>query len=99
MRVLCWSLTIFEGPEGLALDANGDLLVVEAKAGRVSRIDLETGETLAVAENLAIGAEGPTVLPATWYFNGVAVGRGGWIYATADKQGSVYRIRPLRSHK
>jgi len=88
-----------EGPEGLALDGYGDLLVVEAKAGRISRIDLGTGETFAVAENLAIGAEGPTVLPATWYFNGVAVGRGGWIYATADKQGSVYRIRPLRRHR
>jgi sugar lactone lactonase YvrE len=87
-----------EGPEGLALDAYGDLLVVEAKAGRISRIDLRTGETFAVAENLAIGAQGPTVLPATWYFNGIAVGSGGWIYATSDIDGVVYRIRPLRAH-
>ena len=88
-----------EGPEGLALDASGDLLVVEAKAGRISGIGLRTGETFAVAENLAIGAEGPTVLPATWYFNGIAVGRGGWIYATSDIEGSVYRIRPLRRQR
>jgi sugar lactone lactonase YvrE len=87
-----------EGPEGLALDACGDLLVVEAKAGRISRIDLETGETFAVAEDLAIGAEGPSGLPASWYFNGIAVGRGGWIYATSDIEGSVYRILPLRRH-
>lgn len=88
-----------EGPEGLTLDGSGDLLVVEAEAGRISRIDLGTGETFAVAEDLAIGAEGPSVLAATWYFNGIAAGRGGWIYATADKQGSILRIRPAHQHQ
>jgi len=88
-----------EGPEGLALDRSGDLLVVEAKAGRISRIKPETGETFPVAENLAIGAEGPAILPATWYFSGIAVGRGGWIYATSDLDGDIYRIRPLRRHR
>jgi sugar lactone lactonase YvrE len=87
-----------EGPEGLALDGQGDLLVVEAKAGRIARIDPETGATFTVAEDLAIGAEGPSVLPPTWAFNGIAVGRGGWIYATSDIEGSVYRIRPRRGH-
>jgi sugar lactone lactonase YvrE len=87
-----------EGPEGLALDGSGDLLVVEAKAGRISRIDLDTGAIMPVAEDLAIGAEGPTVSPPTWAFNGVAVGRGGWIFATSDIDGGVYRIRPLRAH-
>ena len=87
-----------EGPEGLVLDGHGDLLVVEAKAGRISSIDLETGAISAIAENLAIGAEGPTALPPTWGFNGIAVGRGGWIYATSDIEGSVFRIRPLRAH-
>ena len=85
-----------EGPEGLVLDGHGDLLVVEAKAGRISGIDLETGAIFAVAENLAIGAQGPPALPPTWGFNGIAVGRGGWIYATSDIEGGVYRIRPLR---
>jgi sugar lactone lactonase YvrE len=85
-----------EGPEGLALDGFGDLLVVEAKAGRISRIDLETGAIKPVAEDLAIGAEGPTVSPPTWAFNGVAVGKRGWIFATSDIDGGVYRIRPRR---
>jgi hypothetical protein len=53
---------------------------------------------VAVAEDLAIGAEGPASLPPTWGFNGIAVGRGGWIYATSDIDGDVYRIRPRRSH-
>jgi hypothetical protein len=87
-----------EGPEGMVLDRDGDLLVVEAKAGRISRVDLETGAKSAVAEDLAIGAEGPASLPPTLGFNGIAVGRGGWIYATSDIEGSVYRIRPLRAH-
>ena len=63
-------------------------------AGRIARIDPETGATFTVAEDLAIGAEGPSVLPPTWAFNGIAVGRGGWIYATSDIEGSVYRILP-----
>ena len=87
-----------EGPEGMVLDRDGNLLVVEAKAGRISRIDLETGAKSAVAEDLAIGAEGPASFAPTWGFNGIAVGRGGWIYATSDIEGSVYRIRPLRAH-
>ena len=88
-----------EGPEGLVTDGHGALLVVEVKAKRISRIDLQTGAVSAVADNLAIGAEGPAAFPPTWALSGVVVGRGGGIYGTSDIEGSVYRIRPLRSRR
>ena len=83
-------------PEGLALDRDGTLLVVEAGAGRLTRIDLATGATSIVADRLALGAEGSVNVPPTWFFNGVAVGSRGAIYVTGDKRDLVYRIAVRR---
>lgn len=84
-------------PEGLAVDRDGSLLVVETGAGRLSRIDPATGEVNAVAEGLALGAEGiPEAAPPTWFFNGVAVGPSGVIYVTGDIANVLYRFRPTR---
>lgn len=82
-----------EYPEGLAVDTNGDLLVVEAEAGRLSRIDLRTHKVTVEAGGLA-----PCLLSddPTWIFNGVAVGPSGIIYVTSDTDGAVYRIEPHR---
>jgi sugar lactone lactonase YvrE len=79
-------------PEGLAVTPSGSLLVVEAGAGRLSRIDMVTGEVSVVAQGLELGAEGPPGMPPTWAFNGVAVGPSGTIYVTGDKANVVYRI-------
>jgi len=81
-------------PEGLALDLDGSLLVVEAGAGRLSRIDLTTGEVTMVAEGLELGAPGVAGMPPTWMFNGVAVGPSGAIYITGDVTNVLYRIWP-----
>jgi hypothetical protein len=81
-------------PEGLALDLDGSLLVVEAGAGRLSRIDLSSGEVSVVAEGLELGASGPPRTPPTWIFNGVAVGPSGAIYITGDVTNVLYRIWP-----
>lgn len=81
-------------PEGLALDLDGSLLVVEAGAGRLSRIDLTTGEVTVVAEGLKLGAPGVAGMPPIWMFNGVAVGPSGAIYITGDVTGVLYRIWP-----
>ncbi len=78
-------------PEGLAVAPDGNLLVVEAGAGRLSSIDLETGKVSIVAEGLEIGF--PSAHP-TWVFNGVAVGPSGAIYVTGDIANVVYRIEP-----
>ncbi len=80
-------------PEGLAVLLDGDLLVVEAGAGRVSRIDPFSGTVTPVAENLALGAPPPPLVPPTWLFNGVAVGSRGAAYVTGDVDNVVYKIR------
>ena len=46
------------GPEGMAFDLDGSLLVVEGTAGRVSRIRLESGAVTPVVSGLALSAIG-----------------------------------------
>jgi len=79
------------GPEGLAVDPHGDLLVVESDAGRLSRIDAVTGEIETVADGFApcLQSDHPT-----WIFNGVAVAADGVIYLTCDAGNTLYRISP-----
>jgi sugar lactone lactonase YvrE len=82
-------------PEGISIDLDGTLLVVESGAGRLARIDLKTKQKTVVAENLALGAETfSEILPPTWIFNGVAVGKSGTIYVTGDVGNVVYRFTP-----
>ena len=88
--------TDLRGPEGLAAASDGVLYVVEAAAGRLSRVDVATGEVSAVADSLALGAPGIPGMPPTWIFNGVAIGPSGTIYVTGDIENIIYRIRPAR---
>ncbi|HEX6033551.1 MAG TPA: hypothetical protein VFY83_03915 [Anaerolineales bacterium] len=82
-------------PEGLALDLDGSLLVVEAGAGRLSRIDLTTREVSVLADGLELGALAiPGGTPPTYQFNGVTVGSSGAIYVTGDITNFLYRIWP-----
>jgi sugar lactone lactonase YvrE len=76
-------------PEGLAVDLDGSLLVVESEIGQLSRIDRSTGSVSPVANGLArcLQADHPT-----WIFNGVAVGPSGAIYLTNDTDNTLYRI-------
>jgi sugar lactone lactonase YvrE len=79
-------------PEGLAVDHDGSLLVVESGIGRLSRIDPATGVVNTVADNLALGIAAPPGWPPTWIFNDVAVGEMGAIYVTGDVGSVIYRI-------
>lgn len=82
-------------PEGLAIDLDGSLLVVEAGARRLSRIDPSTGTVSTVAEGLELGAPGiPVAAPPTFFFSGVTVGPSGAIYVTGDIANVIYRIWP-----
>jgi sugar lactone lactonase YvrE len=83
-------------PEGLAVDQDGNLLVVEAGAGRLSRIDPLTGVVSKVVDGLELGAEAIPGLIPTWIFNGVAVGPSGYIYVTGDIANVLYRFKPTR---
>jgi hypothetical protein len=81
-------------PEGLAVDLDGNLLVVETGTGCLSRIDIVTREVTLVADGLALGLQGPYWMPPTWFFNGVAVGQHGAIYVTGDIDNVLYCFKP-----
>lgn len=79
-------------PEGLAVTAAGDLLVVETGAQRLSAIDPATGQVTVVADGLAIGMPSWPNMPPTANFNGVTVAPSGTIYVTGDVANVVYRL-------
>jgi sugar lactone lactonase YvrE len=87
--------TGLSSPEGLALTPGGNMLVVEAGAGRLSRINLSTGGVSTIAEGLQLGAEGVPGFPGIWGFNGVAVGPSGTIYVTGDIGNVLYRVEAV----
>ncbi len=88
--------TDLRGPEGLAAADDGTLYVVEAGAGRLSKVDVATGLVSPVADSLALGAPGIPGMPPTWIFNGVAITPSGEVYVTGDVENIVYRIKPAR---
>ena len=82
------------GPEGMAFDLDGSLLVVEGTAGRVSRIRIESGAVTPVVSGLELSGVGAGILPPFNTFNGIAVGPSGAIYVSGDLGVKVYRLVP-----
>lgn len=84
-----------DGPEGIAA-GDGVLYVVESNAGRVTRVDLETGTTTTVVEGLALrGIERRALAQATpiGHLNGIAVADG-TLFVSGFRENRVYRIDP-----
>ena len=82
------------GPEGIAAADDGTLYVVEVEAGRVTRIDPESGEAAPVVDGLALsGPERRALGPATSIgeLAGIAVGDGA-LFVSAYRDNRVYRI-------
>lgn len=82
-------------PEGLAVDGEGSLLVVEAGAGRLTRIDPSTGGAVTVVDGLGLGVEASAGAPPAGAISSVAVGPDGSIFVTGDRANVVYRIRAV----
>jgi sugar lactone lactonase YvrE len=80
-------------PEGVTVDRDGSLLVVESGAGQLTRIDPTTGVTSTVASGLATDSQGSSALGAS-ELSSVAVDSTGTVFVSAaGSQGSVvYRI-------
>jgi sugar lactone lactonase YvrE len=84
-------------PEGIAIDKDGSLLVVESEIGRLNRIDPSTGETIVLAENLKTGLQPGFAAPPSYYFSGVAVGSDGSIYVSCDKGREIVRLKGIKN--
>lgn len=93
-------------PQGLLL-AGSTLYVVDAGARQVLAVDLETGARQVIADGLPIGPP-PGVTPKPLRgmppfsgpqgpFAGIARGRDGTVYVSADGDGSVLALRPAGS--
>ena len=78
-------------PEGVDIGADGALYVVEAEAGRVTRIDPESGATEVVAEDLELQVPSQGAFPHTMLFNGIAVGTDR-LFVTGDRANLIYEI-------
>ena len=81
-------------PEGMTVAPDGSLLVVEAAAHRLSRIDPMTGRVRTVASHLRLGMTGSAGAPPTWALSSVVVGGKGRIFVTGDIGDVVYRLDP-----
>ncbi|WP_437734386.1 hypothetical protein [Sorangium sp. So ce1335] len=79
-------------PEGMAVDLDGTLLVVESGRRRLLRIDPSTGDTSVVARRLAVGLDATTGTVPTFAMSSVAVGASGAIYVTGDEGNVLYRF-------
>jgi glucose/arabinose dehydrogenase len=84
------------GPEGLAFDLDGSLLVVEGTVGRVSRIRLESGAVTPVVSGLEFSSVGTGMLPASGTIKGIAVGSSGALYVSGNLGVKVYKLVPKR---
>lgn len=82
-------------PEGMAVDNDGTLLVVETGANQVTRIDPATGDKTVVDDGLDIGLPGPPGMPPTFVFNGIDVDDCGNIYVSVDTENSIVKLSPL----
>ena len=79
-------------PEGIALAADGKLIVAEVGAKRIVQVDPATGSVTEIASNLPIGLPAipgglPTNVPT-----GVGVGTSGTIYFSSDVENAIYKI-------
>lgn len=80
-------------PEGLALDNNGHLLVLETGAQRLVRIHKVTGAVSVVATGLDVDYDGSPLGPPTWLaVAGVDVAPDGTIYVSGEKGNVIYEI-------
>ena len=82
------------GPEGIAAADDGGLYVVEVEAERVVWVNPESGDTVVVADGLALaGPERRALGPSTAIgeLAGIAVGDG-VLYVSAYRDNRVYRI-------
>ena len=87
-------ITGLKQPEGMALDAQGRLLVVETGTQRLLRIDPQNPQIEVLATGLSTGLQGPQGYPPSWLLSSVVVDACGRITLTQDLTNSLLRVVP-----
>jgi sugar lactone lactonase YvrE len=86
-------------PEGMTVDDDGCLLVVETGEKRLIRIE-QDGWIETIADDLAVGLPAsPGVIPFNFALSGVAVSKNGQIYVAGDIDNVIYRIDGYNGHR
>lgn len=88
----------FVRPEGIVLLSNGNLAVVDSLAKTVFELDIDTGKKTPIAIDVDLGLEVLPPQPSTWIFNGIAKGKDGTLYLSADTQTSLLALEPIDDH-
>lgn len=84
-------------PEGMTMDLEGNLLVMDVGTRKLVKVNPETGDTSVIAKRLKVGLDPLTGTPPTWAaLSDVTVSDSGVIYATGDKRNVIYKITPRR---
>src|SRR5690554_180514 len=81
-------------PEGLTVDRDGTLLVVETGSDQLTRVNPTTGVKSLVKSGLDVGMAGPPGMPPTYIFNGVDVDPCGVIYISNDSCNRIDKLVP-----
>ena len=81
-------------PEGLAILADGRLVVVEVGAQRVIAVDPETGAIEVLAADLPVGQFVPHTPAPVHVPSGITRGENGVLYVTSDRAHSIMRLVP-----
>ncbi len=79
-------------PEGLAQAADGQWIVAETAAKRISKLDLVTGQRSIIAGDLPIGLAAAPGMPPSGIPTGVAVDQQGRVYFGSDTDNGLYRL-------
>ena len=79
-------------PEGIAVQADGKILVVEAELQRLVEINPDSGAITPLVEDLAIGLVPVAGTPRTGAMSDVEVSDSGAIYVTGEMENVVYKI-------
>ena len=88
--VIC---NMLSGPEGIALTANGKLLVIDSAAKQLLSIKPDTGEKTVLIDNLPSGHLGASSLgPEASPLEDVAVSANGNIYFTSPQNNAIYML-------
>jgi sugar lactone lactonase YvrE len=83
-----------DGPEGIAVGADGRVYVAEVGRRRVVAWSPDTGERAVIAKQLPIGLAAPAGVPAVFVITGVAVDGAGVLYVSSDLEDAIYRLVP-----